>query len=115
MKNFREFTVESKLLKKVFQVQFAWLQNAISIRHSDTVDVKFFVRDGQELFERVVALYHPYLLELSRQLGRELTDPWCCRLAASHLKYTLETGHDIEKVILTPSYEQLRSYATETC
>jgi len=111
MKNFRKFSLQSPLLGKTYQVEFAWLQNAISIRHSDTVDVKFFVTDGDRTLERVVALPHAVLRKLCQELGRELTDPWCSRLAALHLKWMFESGTDIEKAISTPTEAQLREYA----
>ena len=39
---------------------FAWLETGISIRHADTVDVKFIIwTDGEERQERVLALRHP--------------------------------------------------------
>jgi hypothetical protein len=37
-----------------------------------------------------------------------LTDPWCSRLAAEHLKHIIETGEDMEKDLITPSLEQLQ-------
>jgi hypothetical protein len=47
------------------------------------------------------------LLELSEKTGRPVTDPWCSRLAAMHLKHIVETGEDMEKSLVTPTLEQL--------
>ena len=88
-------------------MKFKWLQTAISLRHSDSVDVKFILRSDDTRTEKVISLRHPDLLELSRKTGRPLTDPWCSRLAALHLEHIIETGEDMEKSLVTPSPEQL--------
>ena len=95
---------------RMWKVQFRWLQTGISIRHADTVDVKFFVTpDGGDTEEKVIALPHPILLELT-QNGKTLTDPYCMRLAAAHLKYMIETSEDMEKTLVTVPREELTSY-----
>ena len=88
---------------RVWEVEFLWQQNAISIRRGDSVDVKFAMSNGGERREKVVALPHPALLEASRKEGRPITDAWCSRLAAQRLKRAIETGEDIEK---TPIYDE---------
>ena len=109
IENFRRFEVSSDSTGK-WLVQFRWLQNAISIRHADAVDVKFFVKSGDEVREVVVALPHPVLRELSRKANRPLTDPWCMKLAALHVKHMLETGEDLDKTLVTLTEEQLERY-----
>lgn len=89
--NFRRFQA-SDPSGRVWDVQFLWQQNAISIRHGDAVDVKFALSSGGERHETVVTLPHPELLETSRQAGRPLTDAWCSRLAAERLKTAIERG-----------------------
>ena len=84
-------------------VEFLWLQTAISIRHSDSVDVKFSLLSGDTRMEKVIALMHPYLLELAGKAGRGVTDAWSMKLAALHLVQMIETGEDMEKTIVTPS------------
>jgi hypothetical protein len=96
---------------RMWEVQFRWLQTGISIRHADTVDVKFWLTcnsDAPE--EKVIALPHPALLELSRESGRKLTDPMCMRLAALHLKHMIETSEDIDKTLVTVSPQELSAY-----
>jgi hypothetical protein len=96
---------------RMWNVQFRWLQTGISIRHADTVDVKFFVTpDGGETEEKVIALPHPALLELSRKHNRKLTDPVCMRLAAAHLKYMIETSEDMDKTLVTVAPHELSVY-----
>jgi hypothetical protein len=95
---------------RMWKVQFRWLQTGISIRHADTVDVKFWVScDGGEPEEKVIALPHPALLQLTES-GRKLTDPLCMRLAAAHLKHMIETSEDMEKTVITVSPEEMSAY-----
>jgi hypothetical protein len=91
-----------------------WLQTAISIRHADTVDVKFvLVDESGSRAEKTMALPLPDLLRLSRETGRKLDDPWCARLAMLHLRHLVETGEDMEKDLVTVRYEELAAYARE--
>jgi hypothetical protein len=96
---------------RVWRVQFRWLQTGISIRHADTVDVKFFVTpEGGEPQEKVVAMPHPVLLSLAKENNRKLTDPLCMRLAAAHLKHMIETSEDMDKTLVTVSAKELTAY-----
>ncbi len=96
---------------RMWKVQFRWLQVGIAIRHADTVDVKFFLTpDGGEPEEKVIALPHPLLLELTSRRGQKLTDPLCMRLAAAHIRYMVETSEDMEKTIITVSADELAAY-----
>ena len=99
---------------RMWRVQFRWLQTGISIRHADTVDVKFLVTptdgtnpDTSLAEEKVIALPHPMLLNLASDSGRKLTDPWCMQLAAAHLRYMIETSDDMEKTLVTVTAEEL--------
>ena len=95
---------------RMWKVQFRWLQTAISIRHADTVDVKFWIStDGGEPEEKVLALPHPDLLKLTDG-GRTLTDPLCMRLAAAHLRHMIETSEDLDKTLVTVPPQELAAY-----
>ena len=99
---------------RVWRVQFRWLQTGISIRHADTVDVKFFVTpDGGDPQEKVVALPHHLLLSLVGESNRKLTDPLCMRLAAAHLKHMIETSEDMDKTLVTVSAKELAAYGRQ--
>lgn len=111
LESFREFEAGPDPFGDTWKVRFAWLQTAIAIRHSDSIDVKFFLTNGRERIERVIAILHPDLLELSRQHERALTDAWVMKLAALHLKHMIETGEDFEKTLVTVTREPLRRYA----
>lgn len=96
---------------RMWKVQFRWLQTGISIRHADTVDVKFFVTpDGGQTEEKVIALTHPDLLKLTIERGRKLTDPYCMRLAAAHLTHMIETLEDMDNTLVTLSPEEMATY-----
>lgn len=110
--NSRRFEAGPDPFGRIWQVEFRWLQTAISIRHSDTIDVKFVIwTDGEERQERVLALQHLDLLNLSTAVNHPLTDPWCLHLAASHLKHMIEAGEDLEKVLVTLSPADLAAAA----
>jgi alkyl sulfatase BDS1-like metallo-beta-lactamase superfamily hydrolase len=95
----------------MWKVQFRWLQTGITIRHADTVDVKFFVTpDGGSPEEKVIALPHETLLQLFAENGHKLTDPACLRLAAAHLRHMIETSEDMDKTLVTVSAKELAAY-----
>ena len=113
MERFRKFEAGPDPFVSTWQVQFKWLQTAISLRHSDTVDVKFVLRDNGTRTEKTIALPHHDLQELSRKSGRDMTDAWCSRLAALHLKHRVESGEDLEKELVTLTADQLAGYGLE--
>lgn len=114
MLNFRQFEAGPDPFGRKFQILFKWLQTAISIRHSDTVDVRFILVDengGQT--QKTIALPHADLLRVSKDTGRAMDDPWCSRLAAMHLQHLIATGEDMEKDLVTVLHADLRRYAGE--
>jgi hypothetical protein len=114
LENYRQFEAGPDPFGRKWKAHFRWLQTAISIRHADTVDVKFGVSVDDEPFEeRVVALPHPALLALSQSSGHPLTDAWCLKLAALHLAHMIETGGDIEKTLVTVEPDELGRYAEQ--
>ena len=114
MFNFREFEAGPDPFGRKFQVYLKWLQTAISIRHADTVDVRFVLTDpdGKQT-QKTIALPHADLLRVSKEIGRSMDDPWCARIAALHLRYLIETGEDIEKDLITMHPSDLKRYAAE--
>jgi hypothetical protein len=112
--NFREFEVGPDPFGRVWRVQFRWHQTGTSIRHADTVDVKFGVSTGGEPSEeRVIALPHPALIAVSKKVGHPLTDAWCMKLAALHLQHMFKNGEDFEKTLVTVQPEEIESYARQ--
>jgi hypothetical protein len=112
MESFRQFSAGPDPFGRAWQVRFKWLQTAISLRHSDTVDVKFVLQSDGERAQKTIAMPHKDLQALSQATGQPMTDPWCARMAALHLKRMVETGEDLEKDLVTLSVEQLREYNT---
>ena len=99
---------------RTWKVQFRWLQTGISIRHADTVDVKFLVTpDGGSPEEKVIALPHPALLAIFGERGRKLTDSSCMRIAAAHLKHMVETSEDMDKTLVDVSPTELAAYVQQ--
>jgi hypothetical protein len=114
MLNFREFEAGPDPFGRKFQVMFKWLQTAISLRGADTVDVRFILTDENGgRTEKTIALPHASLLDVSREISRDMDDPWCARLAALHLLHVVETGEDMEKDLVTVVPADLKRYAGE--
>ncbi len=119
MESYRRFQAGPDPFGRIWDVEFQWLQTAISIRHSDSVDVKFVIwteganNDAEPKQERVVALMHPDLLEITREVGHPLTDAFCGKLAALHLAHMIETFEDMDKTLVTVAKQDLLSYARE--
>lgn len=109
--NYRAFEAGPDPFGATWKVEFRWSQNAISIRHADTVDVKFEITSGALHEEKVIALPHKDLLRASHDTEQPLTDPWVHRIAAAHLKKMIESGDDIEKTLITLDYDTMRAYA----
>ena len=114
LENFRQFQAGPDPFGRAWQVHFKWLQTGISIRHADTVDVKFAASpEGEPFVERIIALPHPVLLAVSDKVGHRLTDAWCLKIAALHLKHMIESGEDFEKTLVTPLPEEIDRYARQ--
>lgn len=110
MLNFREFDAGPDPFGRTWHVRFKWLQTAISLRHSDSIDVKFLLSDGTAEMAKTISMQHRDLLELSRKTGTPMTDAWCSRLAMLHLEYLVQSGEDMEKSLIYVSPKELAGY-----
>jgi len=90
-----------------WKVKFLWHQVGIAIRHADTIDCKFHLVSDNEERNKVIAIEHAHLLELARELQRDITDPWVMQLAANHLRYMVESGEDMDKTLITLGMDDL--------
>lgn len=113
MQNFRDFACGPDPFGRMWQVQLKWLQTAISIRHSDTVDVKFVLRSEGESSEKAIALPHAALRETAERLRATMSDAWCARIAVAHLKFLIESGEDMDKDLVTLDAAQVSGYAAD--
>ncbi len=113
IENFRKFDVGPDPFGRRWHVDFRWLQNAISIRHSDSVDCKFQLQNGDNVQEKVIALMLPDMLALSERTKKPISDPWCLKLAALHLKHMIETDEDMDKALVTVSFSDLERAEAE--
>ncbi len=112
--NARSFDAGPDPFGRVWRVEFQWLQNAISIRHADAVDVKFSLEtEGEPKQEKIVALPHPHLLEAAKSTGAALSDAWCMRLAALHVRRMVASFEDMEKTLVALPRAELLEYARE--
>ena len=80
------FEVTSKLSGHLYQCRFSHMWNGIATRHSDTIDVKFFVDGGAV----VVGLAHTAFVKFRERSGRDLTDREASFVAAEYLRERLE-------------------------
>jgi hypothetical protein len=114
MLNFRQFEAGPDPFGRKFQVLFKWLQTAISLRHSDSVDVKFILIDESGArTEKTIALPQADLPRVAAEAGRQVDDAWCARLAGLHLLHLVRTGEDMEKDLVTVAPADLTRYAAE--
>jgi hypothetical protein len=109
--NYRAFEAGPDPFGATWLVVFRWSQNAISIRHADTIDVKFEITSGDLTEEKIIALPHKALLRASQETHQPMTDPWVNRIAAAHLRKMIESSEDIEKTLVTLDYDTVRHYA----
>jgi hypothetical protein len=89
--NFREFTCTSRTDGTVYHCFFIFLQTAISLRHSDTVDVRFQV-NGTRI---TVALPHVTFVEYAHH-SDIINDERAARIAATYLCEVLADGGSVE-------------------
>jgi hypothetical protein len=118
MENFRDFQIGPDPFGRLWHGQFKYLQTAISIRHSDSVDVCFLLDSAgdsgeAEKMQRVVVLDHAMVREYTKRVGRELNDTWCSRVAYCKLRDMIVNAEDIEKEYLHVSERDLEKYDAE--
>jgi len=99
--SYREFDAVDPFGRN-WRVQFRWLQNAISIRHADAIDLKYYLSNSEEgSREIVISLPHAPLLEACKKVEHPVTDGWCLRLSNRHLKEMIATWEDMDKTVVT--------------
>ncbi|HVW85149.1 MAG TPA: hypothetical protein VHB50_10735, partial [Bryobacteraceae bacterium] len=97
MENFREFEIGADPFGRVWRAYFKYLQTGISIRHADTVDVRYILDNGEERMQKTIVIPHAEIRAYAGRTGRKISDAWCSRLAMCKLKHVIETAEDLEK------------------
>jgi hypothetical protein len=114
MENFRDFEIGPDPFGRTYHVLFKYLQTAISIRHSDSVDVCFILESGKgdsaERLIRTVVIPHAEIRAFSERAGRKISDTWCSRIAACKIRNAVETGEDIDKEFLPVTPHEIEEY-----
>ena len=107
--NFRRFSVADPF-GRTWDVEFRWQQNAISIRHADAIDCKYYISTAGEKRELVVSLPHAALLAVAEQAGRELSDAWLCRVARLHVERMISSWEDLDQAIAVVTPGEIAAY-----
>ena len=110
MENFRDFVLGPDPFGRSWHVLFRYLQTAISIRHSDSVDVGFLLDSGDEKMTRTVVLPHGALRAYCQQSGRKMDDSWCSRLGWCKLRQMVETAEDLDKEYLVVTTAEITEF-----
>ena len=116
MENFRDFSLGPDPFGRTWHVQLKYLQTAISIRHSDSVDVCFILEStggdqGAEKLIRTIVIPHADIRAWSQKTGGKISDPWCSRIAYAKLQDSVLTGEDIDKEYLVVTPKEIDEYA----
>jgi hypothetical protein len=111
VENFRNFETGPDPFGRSWKIAFRWQQNGISIRHADTIDVKWDLECDGEKQEKVVALPLPILMQVSKEQKRSITDAWCMKLGGLHLIEMIASWQDMDKELVTISLDEARTYA----
>jgi hypothetical protein len=112
VQNFRNFETGPDPFGRTWKITFRWQQNAISIRHADTIDVKWTLECEGETQDKVIALPLPMLMKVSADTKRPITDSWCMKLAGYHLIEMIATWQDMDKELVTCSLDEITGNAS---
>jgi hypothetical protein len=85
---YENFTATDRWSRKQVHCVYQAMIVAISTRHADAVDLKFFV-DGQRVW---VALPLPAWVEYKKRTGAPITDSLAVEIAGHYLKTAIESG-----------------------
>jgi len=110
MENFRDFEAGPDPFGRTWHAQFKYLQNGISIRHSDSVDVRYVLDNGDEQIQKVVVIPNADIRDYSKRRNRPVSDAWCSRIAMCKLRNSIETAEDLEKDYLTVTPAEIEEY-----
>jgi DNA primase large subunit len=101
MENFRDFEAGPDPFGRTWHAMFKYLQTGISIRHSDSIDVRYVLDNGEERMQKTVVIQHADLRAFAERTGRKVSDSLCARMAVLKLRHVVETAEDLEKDYLS--------------
>jgi hypothetical protein len=115
MENFRDFQIGPDPFGQTWHVLFKYLQTGISIRHSDSVDIRFLLdntsdANGTDRMQKTVVLPHADIRAYAQRTGRKISDAWCSRIARLKLQHVIENAEDIEKDYLLVTPKEIEEY-----
>jgi len=110
MENFRDFEAGPDPFGRMWHAQFKYLQTGISIRHSDTVDVRYVLDNGEEQIQKTVVMQNADIRAYGKRTSRPVSDAWCARIAMCKLRNTIETAEDLEKDYLPVTAAEIEAF-----
>jgi hypothetical protein len=113
MKNFRDFDAGPDPFGRMWHAQFKYLQTGISIRHSDSVDVRYILDNGEEQMQKTVVIHNADIRAYAARTGRPVSDPWCSRIAMCKLRNTIETAEDLERDYLPVTVREIEEFDSQ--
>jgi hypothetical protein len=110
MENFRDFEIGPDPFGQTWQAHFKYLQTGISIRHSNTVDVRYVLDSGTDRTQKTVVIQNADIRAYAARTGRKISDSWCSRIAMCKLRYVIETAEDLEKDYLSVTAREIEEF-----
>ncbi len=110
MENFRDFEVGPDPFGEKWQAHFKYLQTGISIRHSNSVDVRYVLDNGATRMQKTVVIHNADVRAYAARTGRPVSDARCSRIAMCKLRYVIETAEDLEKDYLPVTAREIEEY-----
>jgi len=106
---FENFTATDRWSKKQVHCTYQSQIVAISTRHADAVDYKFFV-GGRKVW---VVLPRPAWAEYKKRTGKIITDSLAVEIAGHFLKTALESGEGLGREMYTLTVEEMLQHLDE--
>lgn len=110
MENFRDFNAGTDPFGRTWHAQFKYLQTGISIRHSDSVDVRYVLDNGEEQMQKTIVIPNADIRAYAKRTGRPVSDAWCSRIAMCKLRDSIETAEDLEKDYLPVTAHEIEEF-----
>lgn len=110
MENFRDFEAGLDPFGRMWHAQFKYLQTAISIRHSDSIDVCYILTSGDDKIVKTVVLPHAGMSAYTTRAGRTMSDTLCSRIAACKIRHMIESAEDLDKDYLVLTAREIEQF-----